>query len=275
MTLRPNSHPGFLFRADAAGYHTRLCEHRATIERRLGLRAFERADRGMTFTTASDVAASTDRCDAIVAAMVEQLRGPGVVLPVLAVLKGIALFARAAARRQAFARLGRDLTPNQVERLMPCRGSGEHPPARLWPSYATGRKHAVQVTLKRSSNDSIMTAQHLTRLEGWRRLATLVAFAIEMEMALTDAAILMVEKLVHGMFRRADRTRSERLIDQVRLFRDTVRLHIRLGRTRLDARGTDRNALALIDDRIGWAALEQSLRAAEKLTRPARTASTK
>ena len=113
-----------------------------------------------------------------------------------------------------------------------------------------------------------MTAQHLTRLEGRRRLATLVAFAIEMEVALTDAAILMVEKLVGGMFRRADRTRSERLIDQARLFRDTARLHIRLGRTLLDARSTGQNALLLVDERIGWAALEQSLRAAEELTRP-------
>nr|WP_262503793.1 hypothetical protein [Sphingosinithalassobacter sp. CS137] len=113
-----------------------------------------------------------------------------------------------------------------------------------------------------------MTAQHLSRLEDRRRLATLVAFAIEMEVALTDAAILMVEKLVGAMFRRADRTRSERLIEQARLFRDTARLHIRLGRTLLDARSTGRNVLALVDERIGWPALEQSMRAAEELTRP-------
>ena len=58
--------------ADYAGRGTTLREHRATIERRLGLRAFERADRGMVFATAGEVAASTDRCDAIVAAMVSQ-----------------------------------------------------------------------------------------------------------------------------------------------------------------------------------------------------------
>lgn len=67
------------------------------------------------------------------------------------------------------------------------------------------------------------------------------------------------------MFRR---TRSERLIEQVRLFRDTARLHIRLGRTLLQARSTGRNALTLVDERIGWAALEQNLRTAEELTRP-------
>jgi hypothetical protein len=61
--------------------------------------------------------------------------------------------------------------------------------------------------------------------------ATLVAFAIEMEVALSDAAILIVEKVLGPMFRRADRTRSKRLIDQARLFRDPAPLHVRLGRT--------------------------------------------
>lgn len=46
-------------------------------------------------------------------------------------------------------------------------------------------------------------------------------------------------------------TRSERLIEQARLFRDTARLHICLGRTLLEARSTGRNALTLVDERIG------------------------
>lgn len=69
--------------ADYATRDTTLREHRAAIERLLGLRAFERADRAMVFATASEVAASTDRCDA----MVERLRGAGVVLPLPAVLE--------------------------------------------------------------------------------------------------------------------------------------------------------------------------------------------
>lgn len=283
--------------ADYAARDTTLREHRAAIERRLGLRTFERADRAMVFVTASEVAASTDRCDAIVAAMVERLRGASVVLPLPAVLERIALVARAEARRQAFARLGRDLTLDQVERLDALLRIGGTPTRsplawiRDWPEapgagnlkaiverldhvrglgIEAGRARRIHASRYAviAREAAIMTAQHLTRLEGRRRLATLVAFAIEMEVALTDAAILMVEKMVGAMFRRADRTRSERLIDQARLFRDTARLHIRLGRTLLDARSTGRNALALVDERIGWAALEQSLRAAEELTRP-------
>ena len=42
----------------------------------------------------------------------------------------------------------------------------------------------------------------------------LVASMIEMEAALTDAALVMVEKMVGALFRRADRTRSDRLLGQ-------------------------------------------------------------
>lgn len=282
--------------ADYATRDTTLREHRAAIEQRLGLRAFERADRAKAFAIGSEVAASTDRCDAIMAAMVEQLRGARIVLPIPTVLERIALVARADARRQAFARLGRDLLPEQIERLdaLP-RLDGEATRSPLawirdWPEApgasnlkalverldhvrALGiepdrarRIHASRYAVI-AREAAIMTAQHLTRLESRRRLATLVAFAIEMEVALTDAAIQMVEKLVGAMFRRADRTRSERLIDQARLFRETARLHIRLGRILLDARDGGANALMLVGERIGWPALEQSLHAAEDLTR--------
>ncbi len=44
--------------ADYAARDTTLREHRAAIERRLGLRTFERADRGMVFMTASEVTIS-------------------------------------------------------------------------------------------------------------------------------------------------------------------------------------------------------------------------
>ncbi len=54
---------------------------------------------------------------------------------------------------------------------------------------------------------AIMTAQRLTWLKGRRCHATLVAFAIEMEVALTDGGILIVENLMGAMFRRADCTR--------------------------------------------------------------------
>lgn len=111
----------------------------------------------------------------------------------------------------------------------------------------------------------IVTAQHLRRLERPRRLAMLVASMIEMEAALTDAALVMVEKMVGALFRRADRTRSDRLLGQARMLKDTARFHARLGRLLVDARATGRDAFRAIDDRMGWDQLERSIRFAEDL----------
>jgi TnpA family transposase len=113
----------------------------------------------------------------------------------------------------------------------------------------------------------IVTAQHLRRLARRRRLAPLIAFAIEMEAALTDAALLMVEKLVGSLFRRADRTRTERLLGSARLLKDTARAHVRLGRLLMDTRASGRDPLRAIEDRIGWDQLERGVRFAEELTK--------
>jgi hypothetical protein len=127
-----------------------------------------------------------------------------------------------------------------------------------------GARYAVIVRIA-----GIVTAQHLRRLERRRRLATLVAFAIEMEAALTDAALVMVEKLVGSLFRRADRTRSERLLGQARLLKETARAHVWLGRLLMDTRTSGHDPLQSVADRIGWDQLERSVRSAEELTRSA------
>ena len=63
----------------------------------------------------------------------------------------------------------------------------------------------------------------------------------------------MVGKMVGSLFRRADRTRSERLLGAARLLKDTARHHARLGRLLIDERTQGRNPLRAITDRIGWA----------------------
>jgi hypothetical protein len=74
---------------------------------------------------------------------------------------------------------------------------------RIEPDWARRIHAARYAVIARVAG--IVTAQHLRRLARRRRLATLIAFAIEMEAALTDAALVMVEKLVGSLFRRADR----------------------------------------------------------------------
>ena len=95
-----------------------LREHRARIETFLGLRAFERPDMQAMLALGVEVAASTDRGEPIVAAMVERLRLIRVVVPAASTLERVALIARTQARRTAHR--GPDprlLRPRQEARL--------------------------------------------------------------------------------------------------------------------------------------------------------------
>lgn len=279
-----------------AGRETTLREHRAEIEAWLGLRAFDRTDRSNVLGVAIDVAAATDRGEAIVLAMVEHLRAAGIVLPAPSTLERVALIARAQARRQAFVALARDLTQKQAEGLdglLAAHDTGARTRlawVREWPEAPSAgnlkallerlnhlRTLAIEPNRARRVNASryaviareaaIMSAQHLGRLERRRRLATLVAFSVEMEVALTDAAVSMVEKMVGSMFRRAERTRSERLLDDAKRLKATARVHARLGRALIDVRQHGGDPMLEIEARVGWEALERSVLEAEGLTR--------
>ena len=283
--------------ADYSARATTLREHRAEIEAYLGLRAFDRIDVRSTLALGSEIATSTDRGEAIVAGMVNRLRLDRIVLPAASTLERLALIVRAHARKAAHAGLIRDCSADQEAALERLIASDDNGRTRLgwlreWPEapsasnlkgiverldavrgigIATDRArriHAARYAVI-ARTAGIVTAQHLRRLERPRRLAMLVASMIEMEAALTDAALVMVEKMVGALFRRADRTRSDRLLGQARMLKDTARFHVRLGRLLVDARASGRDAFRTIDDRVGWDQLERSIRFAEDLTRAA------
>jgi len=60
---------------------------------------------------------------------------------------------------------------------------------------------------------AILSAQHLSRFDTQRRLATLVVFAREIEAILTDAALVMFDKMIGTVFRRADQAHKEHVAD--------------------------------------------------------------
>ena len=202
--------------------------------------------------------------------MVERPRATRVVVPAPSALERVALIARAQARRAAYLGLIRDCAAEQeqrLERLIEASEEGrtglgwirdwsEAPSATnlktlverlermrslgVEPDRARRIRGAHCAVIARVAD--LVTGQHLRRLERRRRLATLVAFAIETEAALTDAALVMVGKMVGSLFRRADRTRSERLLGAARLLKDTARHRARLGHLLIDARARSRPA---------------------------------
>lgn len=76
--------------ASYAARPTTLREHRAEIEAWLGLRAFEGADVRSMLAVGSEIAASTDRGETIVAGMVDRLRLGRIVLPAASTLERLA-----------------------------------------------------------------------------------------------------------------------------------------------------------------------------------------
>ena len=285
---------------DFTGYAMRpttLREHRAEIETLLGLRAFARVDVRAMLALGSEIAASTDRGETIVVGMVDRLRADRIVLPAASTLERLALIVRTRARKEAHSNLIDDCSAEQEAALEHLVASDDHDRTRLgwireWPEAPSAsnlkgiverldavrgigiaadrarRIHAARYAVI-ARTAGIVTAQHLRRLERPRRLAMLIASMIEMEAALTDAALVMVEKMVGALFRRADRTRSDRLLGQARMLKDTARFHAKLGRLLVDARASGRDAFRAIDAKMGWHQLECSIRSAEDLTRSA------
>jgi hypothetical protein len=209
-------------------------EHLGELQAYLGLRPFRREDLRPVAQVALDEATGTDRGDLIVAAMVESLRARSILLPTAVTLERLGLAARAKARRRAYrylaegldeATLGRlnalitipkgeDRTPlawlregsevptqknlvGLVERLQAVRdlGIGADREQRIHRArYAAIAREAA-----------LLSAQHLTRFDEHRRRATLVVLAREMDASLTDSALTVFDKLMGGVFRRAER----------------------------------------------------------------------
>ena len=94
-----------------------LREHRAQAEAWLGMRPFVVSDRRALFEIAADVAAATDRGEAIIVAMVQAMRDNNVTLPASDTFERIALVARARARKSAYSGIARGLSGDQRDNL--------------------------------------------------------------------------------------------------------------------------------------------------------------
>ena len=216
-------------------------------------------------------------------------------MPASDTFERIALVARARARKSAYAGIARGLSGVQKDNLAQLFVTGpapgrttlawlrEYPEApsasnlaavidRLETTRGLGIEperartiHANRyVVMAREA--AIMGAQHLSRLDEVRRTATLCAFAIEMEVALTDAAVFMMEKMIGSLFRRAARSRSDRLVEEAGRLKEIGKIYAALGRLLIEGRWKPEDPRDAIDREIGWPNIERSVRETELLT---------
>ncbi len=274
-------------------------EHLGELQTYLDVRSFRREDARAVLHVAIEQATGSDRGDAIVCAMIEHLRERRVLLPAAVTLEKMALAARALARKRAYKSLVEGLsreTIDELDALIVVGDDQERTPLawiREWPEAPSLRNlaevverlqtvRALGVGTDREQRihraryaaiareTGILSAQHLSRFDAPRRVATLVVFAREMEATLTDASIVMFDKMMGGVFRRADRARKENVVDRAKTLDDSTRALIGMAKAMLAARACGQDQIAAVERALGWERLKRLVAEAEKTVTGAR-----
>ena len=114
----------------------------------------------------------------------------------------------------------------------------------------------ARVTGAIAKETAILSAQHLSRFDTPRRLATLVVFAREMEAILTDAALVMFDKMLGGVYRRADRTYRENLVHRAKALDASARALLYMAKAMLAAKESGEDQDAAVERSLGWERLK-------------------
>jgi len=269
-------------------------EHLSELQGYLGVRPFRREDYRATARAALDEAIGSDRGDVIVAAMMGYLRERGILLPAPTLLERIGLAARARARKRAHQNLVEGLKPETIaglEALIAVGDDQDRTPLawlRDWPEAPT-QKNLVGIVERLQAirklgvgqdreqrihrvryaaiarETAILSAQHLSRFDTSRRWASLVVFAREMEAILTDAAIVMFDKMLSSLYRRADQAHKEQVVDRAKTLDAAMRALLGMAKAMLAAKVGGEDQLAAVERALGWERLNTLVAEADKV----------
>ncbi|HKN28743.1 MAG TPA: Tn3 family transposase, partial [Roseiarcus sp.] len=116
----------------------------------------------------------------------------------------------------------------------------------------------------------LLSAQHLSRFDDQRRIATLVVFARETEAVLTDAALTMFDKMLGGVFRRADHAYKENVVDRAKTLDASTRALLGMAKAMLAAKAQGEDQIAAVERALGWERLKTMVAEAEQVVADAR-----
>jgi len=260
-------------------------EHLGELQAYLDVRSFRRNDKRTVAHVAIEQANGSDRGDVIVSAMIEYLRERRILLSAAVTLEKIALAARALARKRAYKSLVEGLqlqTIAGLEALLIVAKDEERTSLawlREWPE-APRQRNLVKVVERLEAarrlgvgadretrihraryaaiarECSIVSAQHLSRFDTTRRLATLVVLAREMEAVLIDAALAMFDKMLGAVFRRAEQAHKDNVVDRAKTLDVSARALIGMAKAMLAAKERREDQVASVDRSLGWKRLE-------------------
>jgi TnpA family transposase len=271
--------------------------HLAELTRWLGLRAFDRAAFRAMIAWALPLAPTMRDPEALATLLVEELRYRQILAPSIAVLE---LIVRAALRRAetvvqralteglseqtgvALERLVEAGPEASLSRLAWLRTASRSPASRNLLGLVErlrfvrslgvprDRQGAVpQIAFQRLVGEATrMTAQHLAEVTPPRRLALLVAVALHLETALTDATLSMFDKLMGSLSRRAERRSEEQAARSAGELRVRLRTLASSCRALIAARDVDGDLEEAIEQHMGWARFIRAVDDAEAAAGP-------
>jgi TnpA family transposase len=147
-----------------------------------------------------------------------------------------------------------------IERLDHVRAIGIHP----------SRGHQIhQARLSQLAREADKTTvQHVTRFERQRRHATLVAITLDFSANLTDQAIDLFDRLVGGIFRKAEGRHARAFQADARAINEKVRLYARVGAALIAAETDAQDAFGAIKAVLPWDRFCTTVAEAQALARP-------
>lgn len=271
--------------------------HLAELARAGGYRAFDRSagHEAVAFLTAA--AQTIVRPGQLAGILVEELRRRRLLLPSPIVLEAVIRGARQKAERLAQEVLTAGLDEAALTRLdglLESRPTGkltwlgwlrnapQSPAVSNMPRLLDRLDHVRSLRIDQSRVETLPRAvferladeanriatQHLAVLSSLRRRAVLAAAAMGLEEALTDAALLMFEKLMASLGRSAIRRSDERAARSMREAQEDLRVFALSGRAMLEARETGADLNQAIAAKVGWSRFEQAVARAEALAAP-------
>ena len=214
--------------------------------------------------------------------LVEELRRRRILLPTPRVLELVIHHARIRAERALHRALTDGMNPVQLvalNELLAAPAGGSKPSQIAWLRQAPGSPAARNLIgliervrtvralgLDRDREAAVppaafdvlagegqrMTAQHLRDLAQPRRAATVVATVLRLDTELTDAALLMFDKLMGGLSRRAERKAVDNAAAALRDAQRHLRLLAHAGRAIIAAREDEADAAEAVESAVGW-----------------------
>lgn len=265
-----------------------------------GYQSFGRAEARALLSWLTPIAQIERRPKILIARVLEELRQRRILLPSPLVIERIVHHARAAADRVTYRALAERIDAKQAAALdallappasggtcslawlrqcpsAPAIGNFKGLIARLAAVRALGIPRLARSAVPVPTFDRVaaegqrITIQHLRDLTDVRRRATLVALVLHLEIALTDAALSMFDKMMGGLARKAERRTTETAAATFGEMQGQLRLLAKAGRAVVQAHEADTATFDAVEASVGWARFLRALSQTEAMTAVDRT----